>query len=155
MLIQIAAAFFAILFISVVMNVPKKYLIYCGAVGATGWCVYLAGKEAFGVMIGSFMGAVVVSLISHILARVQKAPVTVFLIPGFLTLLPGSSLYYAVYQFFTGSEREGINYLIQTIQIAGVIAFGVFVVDSVFDVIRKNSLKKGDKYVQKECKKDI
>ena len=144
MLIQVAAAFFAILMFSIVMEAPRKYLVHCGLVGAAGWFVYLIGRELFGVMIANFLGAVAISLISHIFARVLKAPVTVFLVPGFLTLVPGSSLYRAVYHFFMGSESVGGSYLIRTIQIAGLIALGIFVVDSVFAIIRKSNLGKGD-----------
>lgn len=143
MLIQVTAAFLAVFMFSIVMDAPKKYLFFGGMAGAVGWLVYLVTADRYGVFIGNFMGAVAISLISHIFARFLKAPVTVFLVPGFLTLVPGSGLYRTVYHFFMGSKALGESYLIQTIQIAGIIALGIFVVDSVFDIARKQKEKKG------------
>lgn len=143
MAVQVIAAFAAIFTFSMVMDVPQKYLYYCGFIGAAGWFVYLAAAEVFGVMMANFLGAAAITLIAHIFARIKKAPVTVFLIPGFLTLVPGASLYRAVYYFITGTRSIGARYLIQTLQIAGMIALGIFVVDSVFDILGKQK-KKGD-----------
>ena len=41
MIVQVISAFFAILAFSVVNNVPKKFLLYCGLEGSVGWFVYL------------------------------------------------------------------------------------------------------------------
>lgn len=149
MILQIAAAFSAILMFSVMVDAPKRYLVYCGLVGAFGWFVYLVTQSAFGIMTANFLAAVAISLIAHLFARCLKAPVTVFLLPGFLMLVPGSSLYRAVYNFFMGSGAEGGLYLIQALQIAGVIALGIFVVDSLFDILRKRFIRRrGDEHVQ-------
>lgn len=143
MIQQLAAAFLAIFMFAIMMDVPAKYLFPCGTVGAAGWLVYLCTKEWFGVLPGNFWGAVAISLISHCYARALKAPVTVFLVPGFLTLVPGAGLYSTAYHFFAGSGAMGERYLLETIQIAGVIALGIFIVDSVFDMIRRQSTKGG------------
>ena len=144
MITQILAAFLAIFTFSVVMDVPKKYLPCCGFIGAAGWFVYLAATKVFGVMIANFFSAASITLIAHLFARIKKAPVTVFLIPGFLTLVPGASLYRAVYYFITGTRIIGASYLVQTLQIAGMIALGIFVVDSLFDIMGKRK-EKGEK----------
>lgn len=149
MILQIAAAFAAVAAFSIIMDAPKRYLFYCGSVGAAGWLVYLLTAEACGVLIGNFIGAAAVSLLSHLCARFLKAPVTVFLIPGFLPLVPGFGLYRTVYYFFTGSKELGEGYLIQTIQIAGAIALGIFVVDSVFGLAQRKYSRKDDGEDQK------
>lgn len=149
MFVQVVAAFLAIFTFSVVMDVPRRYLLDCGFIGAAGWLVYLLTVKAFGVMLANLLGAASITLIAHLFARTKKAPVTVFLIPGFLTLVPGASLYRSVYHFFIGTRSIGARYLIQTLQIAGMIALGIFVVDSMFDIIGKQK-EKGDKDNEKK-----
>ena len=88
--IQVAGAFLAIYAFSVANDAPKGYLVYCGLTGAFGWAVYLIALPGCGVVFANFLGAGAIALASHILARVFKIPVTVFLIAGILTIVPGS-----------------------------------------------------------------
>lgn len=80
----------------------------------------------------NFLGAGAIALASHILARVFKIPVTVFLIAGILTIVPGADLYRSVYHFCMGDQSLTEVYLERTIQIAGMIALAIFIVDSLF-----------------------
>ncbi len=136
MILQICGAFLAIFAFSVVMEAPKRYLPYCGLVGAAGWFVYLTTVRAFGIVTANFFGALVIAIISHVFARIFKAPVTVFLIPGILTIVPGAALYRAVYQFLLGARAMASAYLLETIQIAGAIALAIFLVDSFFSIFQ-------------------
>ena len=58
--------------------------------------------------------------------------VTVFLIAGILTIVPGADLYRSVYHFCMGDQSLTEVYLERTIQIAGMIALAIFIVDSLF-----------------------
>ncbi|MDY3919695.1 MAG: threonine/serine exporter family protein [Candidatus Limivivens sp.] len=136
--IQVLGAFLAILAFSVVIDAPKKYLPYCGMTGAVGWFVYLLTLPGFGAVGANFLGALAISLLSHILARIFKAPVTVFLIPGILILVPGADLYRSVYNFLIGDQSLAGGYLTRTIQIAGMIALAIFITDSLFAVFQQN-----------------
>jgi len=100
MIVQVVSAFFAILAFSYMINVPKGFRRYCGIEGAIGWLVYLLFLEGWGVVMANFFGTMAIALLAHIFARVMKAPVTVFLIPGILILVPGGGLFRAAYQLF-------------------------------------------------------
>ena len=130
--IQVAGAFLAIYAFSVANDAPKKYLVYCGLTGAFGWAVYLIALPGCGVVFANFLGAGAIALASHILARVFKIPVTVFLSAGILTIVPGADLYRSVYHFCMGDQSLTEVYLERTIQIAGMIALAIFIVDSLF-----------------------
>lgn len=121
MMIQVIAAFAAIFAFAMALEIPKKYLINCGFIGATGWFVYLVVMQRSGMMTANLLGAAAITLLAHFFARIKKAPVTIFLIPGFLTLVPGAGLYRSVHYFFIGNRSMGAAYLVQTLQIAGVI----------------------------------
>lgn len=137
MLIQIVGAFIAIVAFSVVIETPKKFLGYCGLTGAAGWAVYLICNAHFGPIWANFISALVISLVSHLFARVLKTPVTIFLISGILTLVPGAAMYHAGYELFMGNMEAAASYLALTAQIAGVIALAIFIMDSVFQTLKK------------------
>lgn len=142
MLIQVISAFFAILAFSYVNNVPKRFLLFCGLEGAVGWFVYLLCLPPFGSVMANFFGALALALLAHIFARVFKAPVTVFLIPGILIIVPGGGLYRAAYQLFLGTWGMAKTYLMEALQIAGMIALAIFIVDSFFTIVSKKFPKK-------------
>ena len=73
---------------------------------------------------------------------------TIFLIPGFLTLVPGAGLYRGVHYFFYRKSKHGSAYLVQTLQIAGVIALGIFMVDSLVEIIGKKKTKRRKKTIR-------
>ena len=85
----------------------------------------------------NFFGSMALAIMAHVFARTFKAPVTVFLIPGLLILVPGAGLFRSAYQLFLGTKSMAAFYMLQTLEIAGMIALAVFVVDSVFSVINK------------------
>lgn len=140
---QILCAFMATFGFAVMLNVPKKYLIYASSVGTFAWFIYLillnnGADKRMAVFWASFG----VAILAHIYARIIKAPVTIFLIPGIFTLVPGEGMYNIVSQMIQGKSTLAGNYLSQTIQLAGMIALGVFMADSLVRIrkdIRNNS----------------
>jgi len=81
-----------------------------------------------------FLSALVISLMAHLFARIFKAPVTVFLIAGILPTVPGAGMYRAVYYMIADDRAQSSFYLMQTLEIAGVIALAIFIVDAVFRI---------------------
>lgn len=141
MMVQIIGAFVAVVAFSIMLEVPKRFLLAAGIVGAVGWTAYLSVAEVSeNVIFSTFISAAVIAFICQFLARFFKAPVTVFLIAGILPLVPGLGMYYIVYYNITGDRELSSFYFSQTLQTAGMIAVAIFVVDSVFRVL--NKLKK-------------
>ena len=71
----------------------------------------------------------------HILARIKKAPVTVFLIAGILPTVPGAGIYRTVYYLIQGDQALSTHYLISTLHTAGAIALAIFITDSVVNLV--------------------
>ena len=133
MWMQVIGAFLAVVSLATVLNVPKCYLVYDGIAAAAGWLVYiLAMKYGIAETITMFISTVVIALMSHIFARMFKAPVTVFLVPGILPIVPGVGMYRIMYYLVIGNNEVAMRYLSQTLQLAGMIALAIFTVDSVF-----------------------
>lgn len=138
LVLQSAAAFLAILGFSLILEVPKRFLLYTGFAGAVCWFVYLGVELAgYSLLASAFLCSGAVALLSHIFARRLKAPVTVFLLTGILPAVPGASIYRSVYFLIHGEPALCNFYLIQTIQIAGAMALAIFIVDSLFRVGRE------------------
>lgn len=131
--IQVIGAFFAVVTIAVLNGVPKKYLIYSGTVGAAGWAVYLLMRYVdVNEAMAMFVATLVVAVVSHVYARVLKAPVTLFLVCGILPLVPGVAMYRVVYYLLISDTVTAGHYAVTTASVTGAIALAVFFVDTVF-----------------------
>lgn len=158
MIIQLLAAFFAVFFFAILLEIPKRYMISAGVVGVICWFVYLVTQfVGGGEVAATFTSAFMVAIVSHIFARIFKTPVTVFLIAGILPLVPGAGMYRIGYSMFQHDMNMAGYYITSTLQIAGAIAFALFIGDSIFRVFQKgwkqNSLRYQEKDIDK--KKEI
>ncbi|MBN2221147.1 MAG: threonine/serine exporter family protein [Vallitaleaceae bacterium] len=132
MIIQIIGAFFATFFFSIMFNVNRSELIICGIVGAGGWTLYLFSQEyKASVILSSFLAALLVSILSQILAIYRKNPVTTYQIAGIIPLVPGAGMYQSLYYLIEEKEETAFHYLLQTIEIAGSIAVAMLLVTSI------------------------
>lgn len=107
--------------------------MYSGLAGAVSWLVYLVFmKMGVNELLSVFAATLVSALLSHIFARALKAPVTVFQIPAILPTVPGVGMYRTVYYMIIGDKEMTGYYFSKTLQIAGMIAIGIFIMDTVF-----------------------
>lgn len=137
MIWQIVGAFIAAVAGSIFLEAPKKYIFRTGFVGAIGWGTYLLFLNVYGPVISTYIAGLVISTFSHLFSRIFKIPVTVFFIPGIFPLVPGLSMYRAVYHFINGFSQVGQSFLEETIKISGMIALAIFTVDMIFKIISK------------------
>lgn len=135
MIIKVIGAFLAILCFAIMLETPKKYIVYAGVVGAVGWFVFLfAGRMGANEVFATFLSAMTIAFISHVFARVFKTPVTGFLIAGILPTVPGAGMYHIGYYLFQRDMDMMGYYITSVLQIAGVIAAAIFIVDGLFRV---------------------
>lgn len=131
--LRFLGTFIAIYGFAVVQETPKKYLWKAAFVGGISGLVYwIAIAYEAGDVMASFISALVAAMMSHAYARIYKVPVTLFLVAGILPTVPGAGMYRTVSSFMAENDAMTMYYLTQTLQIAGVIAIAVFVVDSLF-----------------------
>ena len=127
--------FIAVTGFAVLVETPKKYILQAAVAGAGGgWVYFFSIQRGMDVVAASFLSALVISLLAHTFAGIFKAPVTVFLIAGILPTVPGAGMYRTVYYIITDNRAQSSYYLIQTLEIAGVIALAIFIVDSLFRI---------------------
>ena len=140
-LLGVIGSFVAIYGFAILLETPKKYLPHAGIIGAIGGFVYLISLQYnVDVVRAAFFSALAIALTSHTFARVFKAPVTIFLVAGMLPTVPGAGMYRIVYYIIAGDQAMSSYYFIQTLEIAGMMALAIFIVDTLFKMrIKKNS----------------
>ena len=135
MVMQLISVFIGVIGFALVLEIQKKYLVYCGIAGAIGWAAYLLGQQVLPA--GSvFFSSFCIALLSQVFARKLKCPVTVFLIPGIYPSVPGAGIYRTVYYIIIGENSLAGSYLLETLSTAGMIALGIYMVD-IFWKLRK------------------
>ncbi len=127
---------FATMGFSVFLNTPKDTIIPSGLIGGLGWTIYsLLVANSYNDIIGNFIAAFSVSLISELLARKLKHPAILFVIPGIIPLVPGLGMYNTmlllVESDFTLATSTAVNFILVAIS----ISLGVLVVTSLFITI--------------------
>ena len=132
----VIATFLAIIGFCVIFSCPKKYILICCFNSACCWAIYLLciyfGSTS---LWATFFSAVFVNVVSHILARTLKEPVTLFFITGALPLVPGYGIYKVAYDLFSGGN-VGAS-LSSALMTAGFIALAVLVTDTMIEVIMR------------------
>lgn len=143
MLIQVLVSFIATVSFALLFNVPRREYIYCGITGAIGWFFYLLVNSALSSAVFSpFVASLVITIISRIFAVNRKLPVTIFLISGIFTFVPGAGIYYTAYYLFANELSMAASKGVETISVAIAIAFGIMLV---FVIPQKAFLWKRDK----------
>ena len=137
MIFEIISAFLAVYFFTMLLEIPKKYAFYCSLAGGVNWWIYLIVMEKMSSsMAAAFFASLAVAILSQVFARIQKTPVTVFLVAGILPTVPGAAIYRSVYYFIHNNSNQCTYYLLQTLQIAGAIAMAIFITDSLFRMVQ-------------------
>lgn len=131
MLIKSIYALLATLGFGVLFNIKGKNLIFASIGGAITWFIYLLSlKFNISIMIALFLAALAAGIYSEILARILKAPVTIFSICSVIPLVPGGGMYYTMLASVQGNINKFLNTGLDTLASAGAIAVGILLASS-------------------------
>lgn len=151
MIVKVIGAFIAIYAFAIVLETPKKYLWCAGTVSAVGWFVYLLSQQlGSNDVLATFLSAAAISVVSNIYARIFRAPVTVFLVAGILPTVPGAGMYRIAASFIAGDSAMTAQNFITTLELAGVIALGIFLVDAFFRMFQEGWKQNSMRYEKNE-----
>ncbi|MBV7390413.1 MULTISPECIES: threonine/serine exporter family protein [Enterococcus] len=125
---QILTGFLGTVSFAILFEVPKKYYIWCGTIGAIGWGIYLAFMHFVNAPIAAtFVASLALIYLSREASFALRAPVTIFLICGIFCLVPGLGIYNFTYNFFIGDSIEAAQIGVQVLKIAIAISLGISV----------------------------
>ncbi len=130
-LMNILCSFGGTVGFSILFNVPKKYYIWCGITGVAGWMMYCIMETMSSVTTASFIGTMVVVLMSRVLAVYKKCPITIFLVSGIFPLIPSSNVYYTAYYLFQNEVGMAVDRGMLAIKVAFAMVMAIVFVVSI------------------------
>ena len=129
MILQTAAAFLGSIGFAIFFKMKGKQIVLAGIGGAVTWMVYLMMQHYIeGYFIPYLIAAIFVGIYAEIMARVNKAPATIFLTAAAVPLIPGGSLYYTILGLVEKNEELFAESGVSALTIALAISLGFVVV---------------------------
>ncbi len=142
-ILQTIYAFIATLGFGIIFNIHGRNLFFAAIGGGISWFIYTLGLEAhLSTTTTFFFSAVIFSIYSEILARKLKTPVTTLVVCSLIPLVPGSGMYYTMYQAVTGDVMQSLELGINTLASAGSLALGIIFVSTITRQYYKVKLKR-------------
>ncbi|MBM7613905.1 threonine/serine exporter family protein [Alkaliphilus hydrothermalis] len=125
-------AFISTIGFAFIFNTPKAALLRSGLAGAFGWAVYIVVNQVSGsVVLSTFMGSLCIGLVGEVFAILNKNPITVYIIPGIVPLVPGFGLYNTMLSLlendYDGALLHGSQSVMIAIAIAGALTIALSV----------------------------
>lgn len=98
MFIQLGGAFVGSIGFAIMLKIRGKQIAYAGIGGLVTWAIYLWVFSFSGsIFISNLLASIFVAVYAEIMARVNRAPATIFLTAAAVPLIPGGKLYYTMY----------------------------------------------------------
>lgn len=124
--------FLASIATSINFNVKAIYILYNAIGGMITYLVYNLSSPVNSMAMQCFLASMFASIYSEILARILKVPATTFLIVSIIPLVPGGDLYKTMEYCINKEIIKFMTSALNTLGIAGSIAFGILIVSSLF-----------------------
>ena len=145
MLLQIIMAYMASLSFAFIFNLNRKTALMSAIGGSIGWFFYSMGLHYFqDANIAYFLGAVALSYYGEVMARRTRTPVTSYITPALIPLVPGSGLYQTMLQSLEGNYNGALREGITTMMASGGLAIGilmVFTLIKIYYLIKRRVLR--------------
>lgn len=143
-IIQVIGAYVATIAAAVIVEAPRQFIFKTGFAGAGGYIGYLLMIDYAGSVMATFVASLIIVIMGQFFARHLKAPVTIFYIPSFFPLVPGSAMYLTAYNFINGDSASGAMFFVEALMIAGAIALAIFLIDSILEIYTHLKYKNTD-----------
>ena len=114
---------------AMIYRVAGKYLPLAALGGVLTFAVYYTVEFfGLGVFAAAMLSSAFSALFSEVFAKIKRAPVSIFLLPCSIPIVPGSGLYYTIANFISKDLTAAWHYLTVTLGIGLGIACGIVVV---------------------------
>ena len=129
MMIQLVAAFVGSIGFAIFLKMKGKQILHAGLGGLITWFIYLmVFNLSQSDFISNLIAAVFVGIFAEIMARVNRAPSTIFLTAAAIPLIPGGKLYYTMYGLVCKDEVLFMESGADAVIIALAISLGFVIV---------------------------
>ena len=150
MAIQLLAALVGSAGYSILCHIRGVKLLVASLGGLLTWGVYLLLREPMeSLLVANLVAASFAAAYAEIMARILRAPATIFVMPAVITLVPGGALYYAMYSAIAGDAEGASVHGYEAWNVALGVAIGIAAVTSVCNVLallhRRRLMMQGEK----------
>lgn len=143
MIIAGLSSFVASFGFGIIFNIRGRNLILAGIGGGIGGFVhYLCQTLGCGEVMALFIASIAFSIYSEICARLQKSPVTTFIICALIPLVPGGGMYRMMFHAINKESILALQTCMETLGAAGTLALGAIFVSTIMRLITTKSYKK-------------
>ena len=129
-------------FASLFYDSPKRSYKIVMVSGFVAWFVY---KYLTMILNNKFIAAlfasIAVGIIGEIASRKVHMPVTVFVIPGIISLVPGADMYYTMYYTIQQNSKLAFSHARNAMLFAASIALGILVASLSSKSIKHNTIE--------------
>lgn len=137
MFLKMILAFATALFTGITLHSPRSTWLTVGLTGMLGWIGNeIIIRNNLPELVGEVSGAVIVGIMAEILARMQKQPVTVYIVSGIIPLVPGVIVYNSMLAFLEKQYNKGLFLGFKGFLIASYLAAGLAVVSIIVRYIK-------------------
>ena len=121
-IIQVVSGAVACVGFSLWFQVRGRKIVFCAVGALLTWAIYLLAFQIYpSAFLATLLASIVCGLYGEIMARVNKCPATIFNTIDILPLVPGASLYYAMYGVVTRNSELSYAKGVEL----GMICFGI------------------------------
>lgn len=131
MIANLVCSFVGTIAYAVMFQVPRRFYIGCGITGSTGWMVYKIFSMHCSAATASFLGTICTVLVARLLTVRLKCPITIFLISGIITLVPGAGIYFTAYYLVTNQLAMAAAKGLGAVKVAFAIVLGIVCIVSI------------------------
>ena len=119
------SAFLGSIGFAIILKIKGKQIVYAGIGGLVTWLIYLLTfEELHSDFTCNLIAAVFVAVYAEVMARINKAPSTIFLTAAAVPLIPGGKLYYTMYGIVSENRQMFEENGTSAITIALAISLG-------------------------------
>lgn len=128
-IVQLLTAMLGALGFAMLFGLKKEYFLSATFGGLINWGLYLFGMHLWNtIFFAGLLASATSALYSEIMARLKKAPSTLFFITSVIPLVPGRSLYYTCISAVMRDWVAAKMYANTTLQYALSIAVGACII---------------------------
>lgn len=128
---QLLMAFVGTISFVIMFELPWKFVFFGGLCGVISWGVYLLTYPMLGLAFATFLSIVAMCFVARVFSTVLRCPLTGFLVPGIIPIVPGSALFFMVFYLTAPSLRAAALKGLDALIICGALMLGIAVVNGI------------------------
>lgn len=126
---------------AITMKAARKDLFFIGIAATISAGTERILSKFYGDFTACLCAMICIVFFSEVVARIQKEPATVILMPSTIPLLPGSSIYYTMFYAIQGNSKLMTGYAKATVFSGVGIALGAVISATIIKILNEYRTK--------------